>query len=920
MPSKGQFTFEAGEWAPEYWGRADKQDYLAGLRRARNFVVMPAGSATKRPGFRYVAGAAAGAAVPVRLRRFSPSLGTNYQLEFGPGYVRFYRQRAQIKSAGVAYQLATPYTATTDAALLSFAQNNNTLYIFHRNYPVQILTWGGSDTGFSLAAATMSEGPYLPIVANSTTLSPSSGSAGGAISTLTASATTAINGDAGFQASDVGRPIRVQQVAQQLSSVTVAAGGGYLVGDTITIAGGVYIRPAVLAVAAVGGGGLPEVQIVDPGAYLSLPAQPVAQLETSGAGTGFSAGVAFLQPPFALSSAGANTQQMVWCWGTITAVASTTAITVSLGFSMFDAQGDLVQGKITGDASAGVTINAWQLGAWCAVEGYPGAGAFFQGRLLAGGTKNQPKTFWGSDVTTMGGIGAGQYGCWQPSLATGQVIASNGTSYQLNDEEADPISAFSDCGKAQIPALGIFSGDSEFVNWAGAQPSSPVSVNIYRDTRYTNAPIQPLRVGRETIFIDKSRQRLRVWQYTFMAGGFIGREPRPEMRHLLLPGVAAFDYALMPHPILWLALQDGSLAGLTWQSDEGPIAAPHSHTLGGSYYGAPPFVTALSISLSEDAIPYSEVWVAVMRADPGGGATQTIEVMTPYFRQMPVDQAVFVDCAVSSALSFPAALCTPAYGPFQPSGNALPQPGDLASFTFSGDVAGAGDLVTGTVLRINGGAFLLAAGNGSAVLGATQIVAECMVAPTSLQPRPATAWSYTAMATSFAGFSALDGRSVAVLADGAWLPSQIVANGTLTLPAPASYVTAGLAYGDTKLITLDFDLPAIDGTSLLKDGRLDHLYLRFFETVGGRFGQLVDDADADEPDDLPMQLEDIEPPPSNQLADWAPPLRSQDLRLALPGGASMRRAAVIESNNPWPMTLTAIVVRGGVGASEVNPR
>lgn len=68
---------------------------------------------------------------------------------------------------------------------------------------------------------------------------------------------------------------------------SVAAGGsGYVIGDTITLAGGTFSTATVLEVLTVSSGAVVTVAIVNPGRYSAAPADPVAQGSTSGGGTG----------------------------------------------------------------------------------------------------------------------------------------------------------------------------------------------------------------------------------------------------------------------------------------------------------------------------------------------------------------------------------------------------------------------------------------------------------------------------------------------------------------------------------------------------------------------------------------------------------------------------------------------------------
>jgi hypothetical protein len=85
-------------------------------------------------------------------------------------------------------------------------QSADVLYLFHKDHRPQkliregLLSWGFQNLTFT-------DGPYMTQNATATTLTPS-GTSGSV--TITASAVTGINGDQGFQTTDVGRLIRFQ--------------------------------------------------------------------------------------------------------------------------------------------------------------------------------------------------------------------------------------------------------------------------------------------------------------------------------------------------------------------------------------------------------------------------------------------------------------------------------------------------------------------------------------------------------------------------------------------------------------------------------------------------------------------------------------------------------------------------------------
>jgi hypothetical protein len=204
-----QTSFNAGEWSPLTYGRIDLPKRKAAMSSTVNYIPLLQGPQTRRPGTTYVAAAADPNVV--RLQPFQFNVFQSYVLEFTANKIRFYTNGGQLLSGGTPYQVSTPYGAG-DLPTLYFTQSADVLYICHPNYPPATLSRLGA-TNWVLANLAMQDGPYLPVNITSTKISCSSSVPGTTGATLTASATAGINNGAGFQASDVGRMVRLNNVA-----------------------------------------------------------------------------------------------------------------------------------------------------------------------------------------------------------------------------------------------------------------------------------------------------------------------------------------------------------------------------------------------------------------------------------------------------------------------------------------------------------------------------------------------------------------------------------------------------------------------------------------------------------------------------------------------------------------------------------
>jgi hypothetical protein len=197
-------NFTGGELSPRLDGRNDLTKYASGCKTLENMVVYPHGSAARRSGTSFVA-EVKDSTKKTRLIPFEFSTTQTYMLEFGDQYIRFYKDNGQILSGGSAYEIASPYLEA-ELFEIKYAQSADVMYICHPNHEVRKLSRTGH-TAWTLTEVDFTNGPYLDSNISTTTFHLSAHTVG-AGRTLTASATTGINNNTGFQTTDVGRLVQ----------------------------------------------------------------------------------------------------------------------------------------------------------------------------------------------------------------------------------------------------------------------------------------------------------------------------------------------------------------------------------------------------------------------------------------------------------------------------------------------------------------------------------------------------------------------------------------------------------------------------------------------------------------------------------------------------------------------------------------
>ncbi len=131
-------------------------------------------------------------------------------------------------------------------------------------------------------------------------------------------------------------------------------------------------------------------------------------------------------------------------------------------------------------------------------------------------------------------------------------------------------------------ALIVGSSDLEWVFRAGTSlfdALTPENINPIPDSDEGSVPQIPVRVDGGVMFVGKSGKRLHYGKIDPQGQGaqrFDPDEISVTARHIFAPGVKAAAWQRDPHRILWMVMQDGTLAALTFMPKQ-QVVAFHRH-------------------------------------------------------------------------------------------------------------------------------------------------------------------------------------------------------------------------------------------------------------------------------------------------------------------------------------------------------
>jgi hypothetical protein len=331
----------------------------------------------------------------------------------------------------------------------------------------------------------------------------------------------------------------------------------------------------------------------------------------------------------------------------------------------------------------------WRLGSFSGTTGYPRAVKLFQERVAYGGTPAQPKTVWASRT--------GDFDNFATSIP---LVADDALTFTLPDQGR--INWLADNGQELM--IGMSNAVRPFGAANKDEGLSASNFQVGKPVRPGGGAMPPVAAGGVHLYVERVARALRELVYDFNVNGYVAPDITVLSEHILAAGVRCMAYAAEPNAMIWLALEDGTLASLTYERDQGMVSiTPHSIAGG--------IVEWLTVLQAEDR---DQVWMVVRRQLPNGSYIRTIETMAADFEgeRMDREDAIYLDGAVTasggvfSGLTHLEGMSVLAYadgvtlGPYTVTGGALTVPGGYGTVTVGLDYS---DASVGETLRILSG-------------------------------------------------------------------------------------------------------------------------------------------------------------------------------------------------------------------------
>jgi hypothetical protein len=643
MPRVGplQEAFNAGEFSPRMEGRVSFDKYRLGGSVCENILLLPQGGFSRRSGTRHVA-EVADSTKRSRLVDFQFSTEQAYALEFGDGSLRFFREQgraviadtdASITNGDFTSNITGWTDQSTGAASIAHDSANGMMNLV------------GAAGETSIAEQAISIGASYRNTLHAVKFRVS-GAPGDAIKLRigTSAGGSQIVDD--FEAADgyhvysfdpdgngtvylqfrneVAKTIKIDDVSL-IDDAALEIDSPYSEADVATlkraqsadvvyfcrgmdVAGQLSKTKPVYRLERFGASrwSLERVLFED-GPYFdeNTTATTLTAGATSGYGVtvtasateGINGGQGFLSTDVGRLVRIYNTSDSKNAWAVITAVASTTSITV-------DHKGDV-------NFQSASPKTKWQLGRYSDTTGHPSAVAFVQQRLALAATANDPQTIWLSQAADIENF--------RPDDQNGAAEDDDAITFTFAAKKVNTILWMEYRRRLTVGTAG-----GEWTIESEGATLTPTDITAYRQSGYGSAlTVEPIDARNRQVFVQRARRQVFEFAYSFNSDSYEGFDLTVLADRVLKSGAREMAYASQPDSQVWIVREDGQCAVLTYQPDQ-EVVGWARQIMGGSFSGGAAVIESVitipgknGSGQVKDSTARDEVWLIVKRTIDG---------------------------------------------------------------------------------------------------------------------------------------------------------------------------------------------------------------------------------------------------------------------------------------------------------------
>jgi len=510
---------------------------------------------------------------------------------------------------------------------------------------------------------------------------------------------------------------------------------------------------------------------------------------------------------------------------------------------------------------------------------YPSVAAYFQQRRVYASSINSPDTYWMSKP--------GLYSNMDSSIpiTDGDAITGTPWAQQVNGIQwLVPMPG----GLVTLTGEGAWQ-----VNGGAAAAITPSNQTaVPQAYNGSNATVPPIVINYDILYVQSKGSAPRDLAYNFYTNIYTGTDLTVLSSHLFTNyQIVQWAWAEEPYKLLWCLRNDGTLLCMTFLKEQ-EVSSWTRHDTNGE------FVSVCSITEP----PVDAVYVITKRYVQGAWRYYSERMNDRVWDN--VEDAFCVDSGLSTVLTYPDATLTPAASE-----------GEDIIFTASSSVFTIAN--EGDIIRVGGGKAVITTYTSGTVVECEILepITDTIPNDPDEMPFPAISgeWSISTPITVITGLNHLNGKEVAILADGSVVDNQVVTDNSITLDYAASLIHVGLPY-ICQVQTTNYDLPQM-ATVQNKRKNITSVGIRVEATRGIQVG-------ADQPDASSYQnnatipwtnMNEIKERTGWTFAGTAVPLYTGDYFKNIQTGWKVNGQVAVQQVYPLPANILAIIFYCVVG-------
>jgi hypothetical protein len=512
------------------------------------------------------------------------------------------------------------------------------------------------------------------------------------------------------------------------------------------------------------------------------------------------------------------------------------------------------------------TTTIWAFGAWSEDQGYPALVTYYQDRLVLANTPGAPQTEWASKTGDYHNFGK-----------SSPLVANDAITQPLNARQINAIVEL-----VPMDQLIALTSSSSWASPKRGEDWTPLTIG-YDPQSFDGAEfLRSILTGESCLFVQDGATKVRDLAFKTENDKFRGDELTILARHLFGTDkyIVDLDYAKEPYGILWMVRSDGALIGLTYLREQ-EVIGWHRHDTDGF------FERVCVIKENGVDTPYF-----VIRRTVGGDTVRYLERMA--IRE---DENILDSFFVDSGLSYDGRNTTATTITISGASYAG---GDTVTLTASASIFASTDVGSDAIqFPSDDGNVRVSISGFSSATSVTGILQAPV--PASLQSTATTTWTFAR--DTFSGLSHLEGRTVAILADGSPEVQQVVTDGQITLAYPAGVVHIGLPYV-SDVETLDVNLFNSNDGARDRSKVIPKVAVAVEKTLGLKGGP-----DADNLYDIGLQPADFD-----YNAPWE--LQSEVQTAHIITNYDKKGRVFLRQSQPLPATILSITPTVELGGEE----